>query len=712
MQPDVGAYARASDLRARAAVLLQPPSDITTSQAAERYRVLDNPGGGYSGPWRNAVTPYLPGPMDALDDPTCHTVVLMAPAQTGKSEVPLNWLAKSIVEDPADFQLVLDEKDQAEDFRDRRIKKLINASPKIGERLIGDKQYFLQFRGMAFNLAWPTGSKAASKPVPRNALDEFDSMPEDVDGEGDPYQLFRKRSQTFGAAAKTYVSSSPKRTIRRGAPRPAGPHEAPAATGIAALYNSGTRERYYWPCTECGEFFTPEFSMLQWPVEATGQDEAIPVDLACPHCGGLIGETNKPAMNRQGRWLAEGLSIDTAGRVTGQARRSGIRSFWLKGVAAAFMSWSELVRKHLAALEELDRLGTDSALKTWTQTDLGEPYAPPAGSEYQPLDPVELAQRAADFPLGVVPDGVRFLTASVDVQGNRFEAAVWGWGEQGEAWIVDWFQIVGMTSAGQPVLVGPAQEAAIAGNTRMTDPGGRLEDWDALTASVVGRVYRLASDPAHGMAVLATAVDSGGVPGVTANAYAWSRKLRQMRIGDARAFLIKGETSRSAPRLSVRSFEAKEKTRKGASRAGVRLWHVNVNLLKDDLDARLRRSDPGPRALHLSASLPQVFFDQLCVEQRDGEVWKNPAGRRQEAWDLGVYNIAAWLRLGAERINWSDPAAVPRWARREADMLVRLDGQPATSAGAAAATPPVATPAIAPGGGLLQRMRRRSDFRF
>src|SRR5262249_56656396 len=39
--------------------------------------------------------------------------------------------------------------------------------------------------------------------------------------------------------------------------------------------------------------------------------------------------------------------------------------------------------------------------------------------------------------LGTVPRGVLFLTCGVDVQRDRLEASVWGWGRGLRSWLVD-----------------------------------------------------------------------------------------------------------------------------------------------------------------------------------------------------------------------------------------------------------------------------------
>ncbi|MBK7543297.1 MAG: phage terminase large subunit family protein [Candidatus Competibacteraceae bacterium] len=43
-------------------------------------------------------------------------------------------------------------------------------------------------------------------------------------------------------------------------------HDAPPCKGIFAIYAQGTRKRWYWPCPECGEYFTSPASTdaLRW----------------------------------------------------------------------------------------------------------------------------------------------------------------------------------------------------------------------------------------------------------------------------------------------------------------------------------------------------------------------------------------------------------------------------------------------------------------
>src|SRR5689334_17946416 len=87
-------YADAFELVARG---LAPPERLSVAEAAEKYMMLDNPGGGYRGPFRFDAVPYLKKPMDCLSpDSPVKTVAIQGPAQCAKSTVGNGWLVHSV----------------------------------------------------------------------------------------------------------------------------------------------------------------------------------------------------------------------------------------------------------------------------------------------------------------------------------------------------------------------------------------------------------------------------------------------------------------------------------------------------------------------------------------------------------------------------------------------------------------------------------------
>jgi phage terminase large subunit GpA-like protein len=97
---------------------------------------------------------------------------------------------------------------------------------------------------------------------------------------------------------------------------------------------------------------------------------------------------------------------------------------------------------------------------------------------------------------------------------------------------------------------------------------------------------------------------------------------------------------------------------------------MNVNLLKDKLDSMIGGAEMDGSLL-LPDWLPDEVFMEMLAEVRGAKGWENHARRRNEAWDLAVYALAACIYLKVEKINWDAP---PNWAAVwKENALVRID---------------------------------------
>jgi phage terminase large subunit GpA-like protein len=92
-----------------------------------------------------------------------------------------------------------------------------------------------------------------------------------------------------------------------------------------------------------------------------------------------------------------------------------------------------------------------------------------------------------------------------------------------------------------------------------------------------------------------------------------------------------------------------------ANRAGVRVFPIGVDPAKDNLFNRLKIQMPGPGYMHFPRQIPDEFMDQFGAEKAitqyvkgvSRRVYKLLPGRRNEAIDLEVLNMAALEILGA-----------------------------------------------------------------
>jgi phage terminase large subunit GpA-like protein len=658
-----------------AAAAARPPERLTVSQAAEKYRQLNNPGS-YVGPWRNDKVPYLVEPMDVLTSTSFLAMCFAGPAQCGKTDMALNWIGYSAKCDPADMMIVQTSNITARDFSIRRLDRLHRHSPMLGACLLpgksADNTFDKHYAGMLLTLAWPSINELSGKPIPRQWVTDYDRIPEDVDGEGSAFDLTRKRGTSFGRFAMTAVESSPGFIVENPKWQRKSRHEAPPTKGILAVYNRGDRRRWYWDCIVCHEKFEPAFDLLKWVDSQDIMEAAESVWMECPHCQQRYwhdphdGMPGKYDMNLRARWVKDGQAWNRSGDIVGTAYRSDIASFWLKGPAAAFSTWQGMVFNYLSAEQEYDRTGAEEALKSTINVDQGEPYLPKAMANDRV--PEEIKSRAVNRRERMVPNGVRFLLASVDVQKNRFVVQVHGVDDMQDIHVIDRFEIK------------KSKRIDEDGDTMWVNPGAYLEDWKLLAEQVIQKSYPLDDDSGRNMQIKLTVCDSGGKAGVTANAYQFFRWLRfgptEAEVAEtspeqgsydwepgmaARFALIKGASTANHPRVAVSYPDSQRKDRDAGARGEIPVWMVNTNTLKDMVDNKLDRKERGGR-LVFPSWLPDTFYTELTVEVKDAKKgWINPRGYRNESWDLLAYCMAATLMpmIGLEHLDMAEP---PGWA--------------------------------------------------
>lgn len=648
-------YKSVSDIILGLTDLLRPPERITVAEAAERYRYINQPGA-YVGQWQNSTVPYMVEPMNTLASTEYSGLVFVGPAQSGKTDsLILNFLTYSVMVDPLDMMIVCPSMFEARDFSIRRIDRLHRHSRLVGEMLLSgadndntfDKRYS---SGMLLTITWPTPSTLAGKPIARVVLTDRDRMPDDIGGDGEPFDLAAKRTTTFGSYAMTVVESSPSRPLLDPKWIRSTPHEAPPAPGIMALYNRGDRRRWYWPCPNCEQYFEGTFDLLvyeDWP-GATNLERAETVRMVCPICAYKIRQDERDQMQQWGLWVADGQGVDKKGRLIGPRPKTLIASFWLRGVAAAFVTWKKLVAMYLDALDEFERTGGEEALKKFYNNDLGEPYMP--RSLHDMRLPETLKARAEHLPERMVPEGVRFLVAIVDVQKNMFVVHVFGVcpGQPFDLVVIDRFEIRN------------SKRTDDEGNALWVKPHTYLEDWDELIDKVVLKEYPLADDSGRMMQIKMVGCDSGGREGVTTMAYNFYRELRKKNL-HRRFILLKGDPSPNHPRARITYPDSNRKDAKAGARGDVPVLLLNSNILKDDLNNRLDCLLPGKGMYRTPDWLSDSFYSELCSEVRTHKGWENPSNARNEAWDCSYYCIGLCVSelLRVEHIDWSNP---PGWA--------------------------------------------------
>lgn len=603
--------------------------------------------------WDADLTPYMKRPLSLWASNEVESIIFVAPAQTGKTQGLVdNGVAYVVLATKSDVMVIEKTGRDALDSSKRRFGPMFRRSRALRNQLMpgrhADGLLNKQFKsGNMLTIGHPSKNVVSGKAIRFIAMPDYDRYPDDAGGEGAFYFLAKKRTTSFMSLGLTVVESSPGGIILDPKWSASTPHEAPPSAGIASLYNLGTRERWYWPCPECEEYYEagPGLKTVWVPDDGPIMERAERAMLVCTNCGSHIDPALKRELNARAVWVPDGMTVDRNGELHGEAPANKAVSFWLHGTAAAYQPLSGLVVNYLNALKVFNDTGEEGDLQATVNADQGWPYLPRLSAAAREYD--SLMDRRENLLKRHVPEGVRFLTAAIDVQASKFAVLVVGWGAHQEQWIIDRFDLK-YSNRGPEVLV---------------EPASYIEDWQILIKHVIKKRYPLADESGRDMGIFATGCDSGGVDGVTDNAYEFWRSLRKNRLHRRLVLLKGGERQLAGARYKITHPESttqNKSRRRTADAAPVLL--VSSKMLKDSCNAALNREQSGAGFVHFPQWLGKSFFEELTAEEKDANGrWVNPGGNPNESWDLFYYARAIALYMGMERIKWEGPSQ--GWAK-------------------------------------------------
>lgn len=543
---------------------LTPPPKLTVSEWADKHRKLSREASAEAGTWRTSRAEYQREIMDAINDPFVEDIVIMASAQVGKSEIILNGLGYYIHYDPSPILLIQPTLDKARDFSKERVAPMIRDSPALSERVGGMKTkdssntiLFKSFPGGFIALGGANApSGLAARPIRIILADEIDRFPVSAGDEGDPLDLAEKRTTAFYNRKKIKVSTP---TIK-------------GASRIEMEFELSTMEYYNLPCPRCGEH-----QPLRWE-----QIDFETVSHRCEHCAFLSDEFEWK--NQKGEWIA--------------TAESKMRGFHLNELLSPFRRWEEII----ADFKKAKRKGTE-ALKVFKNTSLGETWE----EEGTALDEETLQKRQEEYD-AEVPDGVKILTAAVDVQDDRFEIEVVGWGIERESWGIQYHVIHGDLNTQKP--------------------------WDDLDAFLL---RRFSKEDGTQFAIACTMMDSGGH--FTQEVYKFTKPRLSRRV-----YALKGESSQMSDYTPLIAGYSKPKPIEAV------LVKVGVNEGKVYVMSSLQVENHGPNYCHFpkGRGYSAQYFRTLTAERLETvfaggipkQRWKQIRARN-EGFDLRVYNAAA-----------------------------------------------------------------------
>lgn len=557
---------------------LRPEPPMTVSEWADQFRVLSSKASAEPGKWRTARFPPHKEIMDCLSVyADVQEVAVMKGAQIGITEVALNTIGYAVDQSPGPVMYVMPTEQTAEKVSETRLQPMIDASASLAAKVgsgksrdATNKKLFKDFPGGFLTLVGANApGNLRSLPIRWLIGDEQDAYPISSGKEGDPYELAKVRCRTF-ARSKILTLSTPteKETSR-----------------ILQVFLQGDQRFYEVACLGCGTCAPIYWRNIKWERGNTDSARFI-----CESCGHEHTEADKAGLLALGEWVP-----------TAKAKRKGLRSYHLSALYSPWYSWAQ------AAQDWEDCIRPDGSVnqekrQVFVNTVLGAPWEQTG----EKVEADSLLDKREDFDT-LLSDEIGLLTAGVDVQDDRLEIEVIGWGADEESWSIDYRVLMG-------------------------DPS-LPEVWSELDGYLKGR-WPHAAFPLNGMPISATCIDTGGHN--TQAVYDFVRDRQARKIWG-----IKGSRVFASP-IWPRKASFSNKGR-------VPLYSVGVSSAKDVIFKRLPLiGHTGPGAMHFPKDRDKSYFDQLTAEEKrtkfvrgQRQFYWHPIRKRNEALDCRVYGLAA-----------------------------------------------------------------------
>ncbi len=470
--------------------------------------------------------------------------------------------------------------------------------------------------------------------------------------------LLKNRQREFGTAALLAVASHPD----------AGPNY-----GVESIIAQGLRHLWWHRCGKCGKNVSPcpEADVrLNWNVakllkKCEGVERTDILDivqaetrLICPHCGFAHDNDKRIQMtNETGAWVQPGQSLGKNRKVIGKHVVNEIMGFSIQAFMTPFITIGGVAREWVSGKFLHDDTGDDSTLRYVTVHSLGEVYEGAKEDEKTEDWKVVKNRMQSCYPylMRTVPPGCHFLTAFVDIQGDRFEVRVVGWSQGRESWLIDAFAVKQIERDGVQMI--------------NVDPFNKLKDWAVLEDAVLKQSYPLSDNPTMHLPISRVAVDLGGGgnkelnTSATINARLWASGLISRKVAPIQEFrimLVRGSAHKSGE-LYGKPKQVTHDDRGIALPTPVWERTANVHEIKRIIAKRMKITTPGPGKMNAPTDLSDRFFREIVSERLIGGEWV-PSGRN-ETWDGWVACETARATLQPEREGLDFDKKPPYWAR-------------------------------------------------
>ncbi len=576
---------------------MKPPLTLSLSEWADKYRVLTSEASAEVGRWRTSRVEYMREIMDCATDPSVERVVCMMGVQLGKTELLLNVIGYYSHVDPAPIMFVQPNFDLGKTYMTTRIEPMIEGCPELKEayskKTTGKHANTLTQKSFTGgNLTIASAESATSlRGQPKRIIlkDETSAYPASVGNEGDPRISANNRASNFWNRKIFDVST----------PLLAG------SCNIDEDYKASDQRTRHIPCPYCNHYHL----LLDENLMYSGDEDGMVAMMKCPKCTKLFNNVQKNQAVNKGKWIKGNPSSKIAG-------------FQLSTLYSPWVTLEELATERAAATASKDV----EKIQSYYNNRLAIAFDDT--KFYRQFGENELYNRREKYK-HQAPKGVLYITCGVDVQKDRLECDVVGWGYNNETWDLDYSVIYGDID-----LPETHEDSAFY----------HLNKYLSQTFTNHRR---------QELKIQATCIDSGGTDTNTTAVYRYVQRKKSKKI-----FAIKGQ---GGDKIDLTRKSKGNLDRKSGTK--VDLYILAVDKLKDIVYRRLNTKEPGVNYCHFPYDRGEKYFEMLTAEVRKTKiikgkptrVWETPNGARNEALDCRVYALAAYLLMNPRLENYDKP---------------------------------------------------------
>lgn len=567
--------------------ILRKRKKIPASKWCEQHRVVTM--SVLPGKWKNEITPYLVGIMDASFFSSVREIVICAAPQTGKSEAVNNCIGYAIDRSPGPAIMVYPDEKTSDTNSEDRLQAMITSSRRLRSYTTGFEDDLskkrIKLQHMPIYFAWArSAASLANRPCKYAVNDEADKYPVTAGKrETSPILLTKARLITYEGQEKHWILSSP--TIESG----------PIWKAFIAAQ---VRFDYWVECPACGKLQKMKFGQIKWarktePAEDEKYHSEDPETVEteklawyeCSHCLAEWSDYDRDRAVRYGRWQD---------RKTGMELFEYLNEFRPAKIAFHVPSWiSRFVPLAKVAAAFLRGLTNLEKFKDFHNKHKAEPWKQIVISK----DEDQILKARCELPPQIVPQEAIALLCGIDVQLHGFWFVVRAWAADLTNWNIHY---------------------------------GFLATWDDVEKLLFETNYPVA-DSDRSMRIFRAAVDTGGGKKykdmtMTEETYFWLIKNRGR--GGVALWGTKGSSMNLPGMLSLGNTITMTPAGKKLA-GGLRILSVDTEKAKDQYHHRLGLAAKGlPRGAYLHAETgtdyaAQILAEEKQITEKGREEWVN-----------------------------------------------------------------------------------------